>query len=57
MKGALIKYSMFYYIIEEGGLDYNGKLFDEKLEEGNGVLVYRNIIIMERYKRLPRDEK
>ena len=42
---------------EEGELDSNGKLFYEKLEEVNGGLGDRKIVIAERDGRSPRDEE
>ena len=42
-------------MLEEGGVDPNGKLFNAKLEEGNGVLGYRKIFITERDGRSPID--
>ena len=44
-------------MLEEGEMDSNGKLFKEKLEEGNGGLGYRKIVIAERAGRSPRDEE
>ena len=42
-------------MLEEGELDSNGKLLYEKLEEGNGGLGDREIVISERYGRSPID--
>ena len=49
--------TMFWYMIEEVDLDPNGKLFESKLEEGNGGLGNRKIIMVERAGRSPRDEE
>ena len=44
-------------MLEEGELDPNGKLFYAKLEEGNGGLGDRKIVIAERAGRSPRGEE
>ena len=43
-------------MLEEGDMDPNGKLFDEKLEWGNGCLGERKFVIVKRYGMSYRDE-
>ena len=44
-------------MLEEGELDHNSKIFDEKVEEGYGVLRDRTSFITERSVRSPKYKK
>ena len=45
---VMLQFIFGQYMLEEVGLDPNGKLFYAELEEGNGGLGYRKIVIAER---------
>ena len=46
---------MLWWMIEEGELDRYGKLFWKQIEEENGGLGDRKIVIAKRYVKFPRD--